>query len=95
MPEAQITPEGIRLNGQVSMMLRTLAEQSFSSVKAMEPGQMVEPDPNRPSLILCRAGEDSLWQLARENGSTVSAIREASGLEGEPRPGQMLLIPVL
>lgn len=95
MPEAQITPEGIRLNGQVSMMLRTLAEQSFSSVTAMEPGQMVEPDPNRPSLILCRAGEDSLWQLARENGSTVSAIREASGLEGEPRPGQMLLIPVL
>lgn len=95
MPEAQITPEGIRLNGTLPLMTTTWAEQSFSSVTALEPGQQREADPGRPSLILCRAGEDSLWNLARENGSTVSAIREASGLEGEPRPGQMLLIPVL
>ena len=95
IPEAQITPEGIRLNRTVPLMMTTWAEQRFSSVTGIEPGQQREPDPARPSLILCRAGEDSLWNLARENGSTVSAIREASGLEGEPQPGQMLLIPVL
>lgn len=95
MPEAQITPEGIRLNGTLPMMMTTWAEQSFSSVTGIEPGQQWEPDPDRPSLIFCRAAEDSLWNLARENGSTVSAIREASGLEGEPQPGQLLLIPVL
>jgi LysM repeat protein len=37
---------------------------------------------------------DSLWELAKETGSTMDAIRKANGLTQEPRQGQMLLIPV-
>lgn len=48
----------------------------------------------RPSLILRRAGELSLWDLAKKCGSTVETIREANGLEGEPQANQMLIIPV-
>jgi D-gamma-glutamyl-meso-diaminopimelic acid endopeptidase CwlS len=37
---------------------------------------------------------DSLWKIAREQGSSVSRIREANGLTGDViRPGQVLKIP--
>ena len=48
----------------------------------------------RPSLILRRAGEEGLWELAKKTGSTVAAIRSANKLQEEPKPGQLLLIPV-
>ncbi len=52
-------------------------------------------DANRPSLILRKAGTGRLWDIAKNSGSTVKAIRQANQLEGEPSPDQMLLIPVL
>ena len=87
--------DGISVCAQLPLDLKTTAVQSIPMVSALTLGECVRPDPQRPSLILCRAGEESLWQLARSSGSTVDAIREATGLEGEPVPGQMLLIPVL
>ena len=87
--------DGISVRAQLPLDLKTTAVQSIPMVSALTLGECVRPDPQRPSLILCRAGEESLWQLARSSGSTVDAIREATGLEGEPVPGQMLLIPVL
>lgn len=70
------------------------AQQRFSVVTGVEAEQQKVPDPNRPSLILRRAGDSSLWDLAKASGSTVEAICRANGLEGEPAPEQMLLIPV-
>ena len=58
-------------------------------------GAEQEPDPQRPSLILRRAGENSLWELAKENGSTVDAICRANDITDDADLGQqMLLIPV-
>lgn len=96
-PETRAEPdaEGILLSAEMPVVWKTVLQQELSALSAMELGEIADPDPGRPSLILCRAGEDSLWQIARENGSTVDAIRRASGFEGEPTPGQMLLIPVL
>ncbi len=94
-PRADITAEGINLSAELSLSCKTVARQELPTVSAVKIGETKEPDPGRPSLILCRAGEESLWQIARENGSTMDAIRKASGFEGEPAPGQMLLIPVL
>ena len=59
----------------------------------MEDG--LELDINRPSLILRRAGNGRLWDIAKSSGSTMDAIRNANHLEGDPVPDQMLLIPVL
>lgn len=94
-PRAELTADGMNLYAQLPMSWRTTAEQSLPAVRGLKIGEAREPDPTRPTLILCRAGEDTLWQIARENGTTMDAIREASLLEGEPEPGQMLLIPVL
>jgi hypothetical protein len=63
-------------------------------LSALEIGDPVRPDPQRPSLILCRAGERSLWELAKQCGSTVDAICRANQLTGEPAADKILLIPV-
>ena len=57
-------------------------------------GSPREKDPDRPSLILRRAGEQGLWDMAKAAGTTVDVIRRANGLTEEPAPGSMLLIPV-
>jgi len=63
-------------------------------ITGVELGEEKEPDANRPSLILRRAGHGRLWDIAKESGSTMDAIRKANGLQEEPAAGQMLLIPV-
>lgn len=66
----------------------------LTMVSALQLGQIREPDPERPSLILMRPGHRDLWDLAKACGSTVDAIRSANGLEAEPDENAMLLIPV-
>lgn len=67
---------------------------AVNMVTALELGEPAEPDPGRPSLILMRADDQGLWELAKSCGSTIQAIEEANALTEEPLPGQMLLIPV-
>lgn len=93
--KTELSGTELSLTAQLPLQLRTETRQSISMVKRILPGALRSRDPDRPSLILRRAGEDSLWQIARESGSTVEAIRQASDIEGEPAPEQMLLIPVL
>lgn len=64
-------------------------------VTGVEAGKPIPQDPSRPSLILRRAGKLRLWDIAKELGTTTAAIRQANGLQEEPSPGQMLLIPIL
>lgn len=87
-------------NGQIlakteipmEMTARTL--QRIPMLTDVEVGEAKKQDPNRPNLILRRMGEDSLWELAKRSNSTMDAIRRVNQLQGDPAPGQMLLIPV-
>ena len=96
VPEAQaISGNGkIQVKTDLPVELTTTTEQPIPMVTGVELGQRKQPDPNRPSLILRRAGEGRLWDIAKASGSTMEAIRKANGLSGEPVPGLMLLIPV-
>ena len=60
----------------------------------LNPGEPILQDPDRPALVLRRPGGESLWELARHYGSSVEAIRAANGLESEPAPDRMILIPI-
>lgn len=73
---------------------QTGTRQGISMVTALELGEMTQPDPERPSLILRRAGDKPLWDIAKGCGSTVEAIRSANGLTDEPAPEDLLLIPI-
>ena len=85
----------IQLKAELPLEMTATAEQSIPMVTGVELGQKKQPDANRPSLILRRAGEKRLWDIAKASGSTMEAIRRANGLTGEPTPNQLLLIPVL
>ena len=90
-----ITGNGsILAKAELPVELTTTAQQGIPMVTGVELGQQKKPDPSRPSLILRRAGDSSLWEIAKASGSTMEAIRRANGLSGEPKPDQMLLIPV-
>lgn len=86
--------EGYKLSGQVQMLMETTAGQGIPMATGIETGEILEPDPGRPSLILCRPGNEGLWHLAKRCGSTMSAIQKANGLDGEPTADRLLLIPV-
>ena len=94
-PQLSLTENGMKLRCELPVQLNTTVRQEMDMVTGMELGELLEPDPGRPSLILHRAGEGSLWEMAKASGSTVEAIRKANGLQGEPEPDRMLLIPVL
>lgn len=85
----------IQMKAELPVELTAAAEQSIPMVTGLELMQPKQPDPGRPSLILRRAGERSLWELAKASGSTMDAIRRANNLSGEPARDQMLLIPVI
>ena len=73
----------------------TIAEKGIPMVTGLDLGEVREPDPNRPSLILCRMGKDTLWDVAKRTGSTVEAIQKANDLQQEPDGNRILLVPVL
>lgn len=82
------------LSGKLCWEVLTITDSGFDAVCGMEIGEERLSPEDRPSLILCRADQESLWSIAKRCGSTVEAIQEANGFEGEPENGKMLLIPL-
>ena len=93
MGTPQSTGNGMRTELQLDAL--TTTQQPMAVVTGAELGDMTEPDPNRPSLILRRLGDESLWELAKHTGSTVDAIQKLNGLQETPVSDQMLLIPII
>ena len=102
--DTRITPAGkpqaipgagnVNLRAEVYVDAVTTAGQGMSVIVGMEMGEQEKADPNRPSLILCRAGKRRLWDVAKQCGSTVEAIQRANSLQGEPDSNAVLLIPI-
>lgn len=94
-PQLSLSDGAMTLRTEIPVAVTTTVRQEIPMVAGLSLGEAREPDPGRPSLILQRAENQRLWDIAKESGSTVDAIRRANGLAGEAEPGQMLLIPVL
>ncbi|MGM9550467.1 MAG: SPOCS domain-containing protein [Faecousia sp.] len=92
--QASLGNGSVTVKGEVPLEMTAESRRGFPMVTGVELGEAKEPDANRPSLILRRAGTGRLWDIAKESGSTMDAIRKANNLQEEPSPGQMLLIPV-
>ena len=93
-PETSPNGDGFSVRCSYPVTVQVYSGQTIPMVTELEIGELREPDPNRPSMILRRAGDEELWALAKGYGSTVAAIQEANQLTGEPEDGQMLLIPI-
>ena len=88
--------DGGKLRVKLDIPLTWTAEvnQCFPQVTGVTVGEAKKAEEDRPSLILRRLGNDRLWDVAKETGSTMAAIRKANGLEVDPAPDRLLLIPV-
>ena len=82
------------LENELILEVQTVSGQPMETIRALELGDALEKDGERPSLIICRAGQEGLWEVAKAVGSTVEAIQKANNLESEPEENQLLLIPV-
>lgn len=83
------------MRGGYSLQIGQTEDAELSPVAAITAEEPREKDPARPSLILRKAGNNSLWDIAKQCGATVQAIEEANGLQAEADPDRVLLIPVL
>lgn len=93
-PQAMTNSGGVSMQADLTTHHRILGGQEMPTVTALTLGEEQVKDPQRPSLILRRAGEESLWDIAKATGTTVDSIRKANRLEGEPEATRMLLIPI-
>ena len=93
-PQAIPSAGNINLRADVNVDAVITAGQGIPMVAGMEMGEPTKPNPNRPSLILCRVGKRRLWDVAKQCGSTVESIKRANALQGEPDSNAILLIPI-
>ena len=94
MPQSDIAGQ-LQCRADVLADIWSYSDAGIPMVSGLELGEQQKPDPDRPSMILRRCGSMTLWDLAKQNRSTVTAIQDMNGLEGEPDQGQILLIPVM
>lgn len=93
-PPTATAGSGMELKGESVLDVTTTSRRGIPMVTGLSIGEETERSPARPSLILRRAGNAPLWDIAKSTGSTVEAIRKANALEADPAPSQILLIPV-
>ena len=94
---AQIAYDGKaqkEMQADIMMEIMGCARQGVLMVTQLQLGEMHQKDPNRPSLILRKVGNEKLWDIAKRTGSTVVAISQANKLTEEPEREKILLIPV-
>lgn len=91
---AAAAPGELRMGADLSIQTTAVSMQKIPMITGLELGDAVMPDPGRPSLILRKAGGDSLWQIAKQYGTSVDTIKMANSLEQEPDAEKLLLIPV-
>ncbi len=93
-PQAVPGPGTVKLRGEINAAVTVTSGQGIPTVSGLEAGEPEKQDANRPSLILCRKGNRRLWDVAKENSSTVETILSANHLDAEPEDSRVLLIPV-
>ncbi len=93
-PQVSVDPEGVSVSGDLMLEICVGGNRGIPMVTGMELGEIIQVDPERPSVILRRVGSDTVWDIAKAYGSSVERINEANALESEPAAERMLLIPL-
>lgn len=94
--KGQAVPDGaaVALSGQLAAREMTVSDWTLPVLSGITYGEEKEKDPDRPSIILRRCGDARLWDIAKRSGTTVSAIVAANGIDTDPAPDKMLIIPI-
>ncbi len=92
---ASVGAGDVTMQTDMTLQTKVSSQQGLPMLGGVELGEIAEQNPDRPSIILSRAGDRSLWEVAKEYGSTVDAIQKANNLQSQPDATQMLLIPIV
>lgn len=77
----------------IGLHLQCFSEQKIQSMKSASVGDALYQKDSRPSLVVRRVvSRESLWNLAKQNGSTVRVIQEANKLDTDTAEENMLLL---
>jgi hypothetical protein len=71
-----------------------IANRPVNMVTELDFDDYMPSTDDRPSLILRKAGDDTLWEVAKKYGSSVAKILDVNNLQGEPDADRMLIIPI-
>lgn len=93
-PVVSIGPGRIEAKLDLNVDTQMVDRNGKMMVTSLEVGDPVEPDPGRPSVVIRRSEGKTLWELAKENGSTTEDIRKWNGSLDENEGDRLLLIPV-
>ena len=94
IPQAIPDTNGVTMSADLMTDTDTFSGRGIPMVTELTLGEEKQPDGDRPTLILRRVGNDSLWDIAKSTGSTVEAIMAANRLTDAPPPETMVLIPI-
>lgn len=94
VPQAIPDANGVTMSANLLTDIDTFSGRGIPMVTELTLGEATQPDPDRPSIILRRAGRDTLWDIAKATGSTVEEIMAANGCTDIPSPDTIILIPV-
>lgn len=84
--------EVVNVHVTLNLSCCALCAEGYESIAAMELLEQTQTK-TMPSLILSRFS-GNLWDTAKHCHSRVEDIKRVNHLEGDPKPGRMLLIPV-
>lgn len=94
-PQAMQGAGSVVLRGDIQVSVMTIAGQGIPALTGLEMEEEKHIDRTKPNLIVCRKGENRLWDIAKRNGSTVEAILQANELQEEPECDRVLLVPIV
>jgi hypothetical protein len=87
---------GWAVGTRMELKLASICADPMTVVTSIRAGELRQPDPDRPSIIVRpKKADESLWDIAKYCGSTVSAIQRLNKLQREPEENRLLLIPVV
>ena len=95
MAKGNFTGGNLNCKADIYADIMTEANQEMPMVIGLQLSEITPRDKEQPSLILRKAGTDSLWDIAKQCNSTVEAISKANNLQASPEQEQVLLIPVV
>lgn len=94
IPQAVPDTSGVTMSADLMTDAYVFSGEGIPTVTELSVGEEIQPDPDRPSIILRRVGQDTLWDIAKATGSTVEQIMAANRLTDLPAPDTMVLIPI-
>ena len=95
VPQGMTSGSAFVLSSELESKSLWIANKPINMVTELDVGDHTESLDERPGVVLRRAAGDTLWEIAKEYGSTVALIMDANQLQGEPDVDRMLLIPIL